>query len=57
MLVSEDTESKILSYLSTTNCRMVEDLNFFVVRSFSQLTAVRDAHFSGHFNNLYIWHI
>jgi len=38
--VSEDTESKILSYLPTTHCRMLEHLKFFAVRYFSQLTAI-----------------
>jgi len=40
ILVSEDTENKILSYLPTTHCRMLEHLSFFVVRYFSHLTAV-----------------
>jgi hypothetical protein len=40
ILVSEDTESKILSYLPTTHCRMLEHLSFFVVRYFFHLTAV-----------------
>jgi hypothetical protein len=40
ILVSEDTESKILGYLPMTHCRMPEHLNFFVVRHVSHLTAV-----------------